>query len=61
MCPSPSPQPSSCKCSKDDEYVVKVAKSVDDAKTLLEIGYDYVTDMSDIKLFRKRKLTQTGD
>jgi len=40
---------------KDDEYVVKVARTIDDAKTLLECGFDYVTDMDSIKLFRKRK------
>ena len=40
---------------REEEYVVKVAKSIDDAKTLLETGFDYVTDMGDVKLFKKRK------
>jgi len=31
------------------------AKTIDEAKELLEVGFEYVTDMGDIKLFRKRK------
>ncbi len=38
-----------------DEYVCKVAKTVDDAKGLIESGFDYVTDVEGMKLFRKRK------
>jgi len=38
-----------------DEYVCKVAKTVDDAKNLIENGFEYVTDIEDMKLFRKRK------
>ena len=40
---------------KDDEYVCKTAKGVDDAKALIESGFEYVTDIGDVKLFRKRK------
>jgi len=40
---------------EDDEYVVKVARTLKDAKTLLECGFEYVTDMNNHKLFRKRK------
>ena len=40
---------------EDDEYVVKVARTVDDAKTLLKCGFDYVTDVDRAKLLRKRK------
>jgi hypothetical protein len=39
----------------DDDYVCKVAKSVEDAKTLIETGFEFVTDFQDAKLFRKRK------
>jgi hypothetical protein len=39
--------------SKD--YVCKVAKSVEEAKRLLEEGFDYVTEIEGMKLFRKRK------
>jgi integrase len=38
-----------------DEFVCKPAKSVDEAKALVESGFDYVTDVDSMKLFRKRK------
>jgi integrase len=38
-----------------DEYVCKIAKTVDDAKVLIESGFEYVTDIDGMKLFRKRK------
>lgn len=40
---------------KDDEFVVKVARTLEDTKSLLECGFEYVTDMDDYKLFRKHK------
>jgi hypothetical protein len=39
----------------DDEFHVKVAQNLDDACKLLEVGFEYVTDMDGAKLFRKRK------
>jgi len=41
--------------SGDDEFTVKVAESLDEACKLLEVGFDYVTDMEGRKIFRKRK------
>jgi len=38
-----------------DEFVCKVAKSVDEAEALVESGFDYVTDVDGMRLFRKRK------
>jgi len=38
-----------------DEYVCKVARTVEEAKVLVEDGFDYVTDVDGMKLFRKRK------
>jgi integrase len=38
-----------------DEFVCKVAKNVDEAKVLVESGFDYVTDVDNMKLFKKRK------
>jgi site-specific recombinase XerC len=38
-----------------DTYTVRVAKDVESAVTLLEAGFEYVTDYGDRKLFRKRK------
>ena len=40
---------------KTEEYVCKIAKSLDEASNLIEAGFEYVTEMADIKLFRKRK------
>ena len=39
----------------NDEYTVKVAKSIDEACKLLECGFEYVTEIDGAKLFRKRK------
>ncbi|MCL6579838.1 MAG: tyrosine-type recombinase/integrase [Candidatus Bathyarchaeota archaeon] len=39
----------------NDEYHVKVAHDLKEACQLLETGFEYVTDMEGIKLFRKRK------
>ena len=40
-----------------NEYYVKVASTVDQAKTLIEVGYEYVTGEynNGRKIFRKRK------
>ena len=40
---------------ESDDYVCRVAKTVDEAKTLIESGFEYVTEMDSAKLFRKRK------
>jgi hypothetical protein len=41
--------------NENDEFVCKVARNVDEAKELVEGGFEYVTDVEGIKLFRKRK------
>lgn len=38
-----------------DEFSCKVAKNADEAKELIENGFEYVTEVDRIKLFRKRK------
>jgi integrase len=38
-----------------DEYVCKVARTAEEARQLVENGFDYVTEVEDMKLFRKRK------
>jgi integrase len=38
-----------------DAYICKVAKTVEEAKALVEQGFDYVTEVDGIKLFRIRK------
>ena len=44
----------------EERYICKVAKTVEEAKELVEAGFDYVTDMNDCKLFRKTKVTYLG-
>jgi len=39
----------------DDEWSCKVANSLNEATALIEIGYEYVTEMDGVKIFRKRK------
>ena len=38
-----------------DEYVCKVARTVEETKNLVEDGFDYVTHVDSMKLFRKGK------
>jgi len=38
-----------------EEFIVKVAKTLDEACKLLEAGFEYVTEMDGAKIFRKRK------
>jgi integrase len=40
---------------ENDEFVCKVAKTAQEASALVEAGFDYVTDVDGLKLFRKRK------
>jgi hypothetical protein len=37
------------------DYTVKVASTVEEATALIEVGFKYVTDMYEKKLFKKRK------
>jgi len=39
----------------NDEYVSKVAKTVQEACQLVETGFEYVTEIDDLKIFRKPK------
>jgi integrase len=39
----------------NDEFICKVAGTVQDAKALVEAGFDYVTEIDGLKLFRRRK------
>jgi hypothetical protein len=41
--------------NSDNEYHVKVAQTLEEATKLLEVGFEYVTDMDGEKLFKKRK------
>lgn len=39
----------------DDQFTCRVARTLREAEELIEAGFDYVTDMDNAKLFRKRK------
>jgi len=40
---------------QEDEYHVRTAKTIEEACKLVEAGFEYVTEMEAVKLFRKRK------
>jgi hypothetical protein len=39
---------------QDWQYVCKAASNVDDAMSLIELGFEHVCDFDGVKLFRKR-------
>jgi integrase len=39
---------------ESDEWTCKTAKTIKEAQQLIESGFEYVTSMGDVKLFRKR-------
>jgi len=39
----------------DEDYYCKIAKTVEEARQLIETGFEYVTEFEGVKLFRKRK------
>jgi len=41
--------------AETDQFICKVAGSLEQASRLIEAGFDYVTDLDGTKLFRKRK------
>ncbi len=43
-----------------EDYVCKVAQTLGEACTLVEAGFEYVTEMNGMKLFRKRKWVVTN-
>ena len=40
---------------EDDDYIFRAAANVKEATELIEAGYEYVCDMENVRLFRKRK------
>ena len=40
---------------ENDEYHVRVAKTLKEACELAEAGFDYFTTIEDVQIFRKRK------
>ncbi len=40
---------------ENDDYLCKTAQNLHEATALIEAGFEYVTEMEGVKLFRKRK------
>ena len=40
---------------QDDDYVSRVAKTIEEACQLIEAGFEYVCEMDNVKIFRRRK------
>jgi len=38
-----------------EEYICKAANTLDEAQKLIATGFEFITDMDNYKLFRKRK------
>ena len=45
---------------QNEEYICKVAKTIEEATDLIEVGFQYVTEIDDAKLFRKLKTSYLG-
>jgi hypothetical protein len=39
----------------DNEWACKTAKTIEEAKALIESGFEYITEVDGVKLFKKRK------
>ena len=39
----------------NDEFHVRTAKTIEEACKLVEVGFESVTEIEDVKIFRKRK------
>jgi len=40
---------------ENDEFHVKTAETPNEIKALLEVGFEYVLQIEDVRVFRKRK------
>jgi len=45
---------------QNEDYICKVAKTVEGSKDLVEGGFEYVTEVNGVKLFRKMKTSYLG-
>jgi len=44
----------------ESEYISKIAKTEQEICTLIEAGFEYVTDFQGSKIFKKEKVTETA-
>ena len=40
---------------KTEEYLSATANTIEDAQKLIEAGYEYISELDGVKIFRKRK------
>ena len=40
---------------EEDEYISKVARNVEEVRSLVEAGFEYLCEVDGFKVFRKRK------
>lgn len=40
---------------ENEDYHSAVAKTIEEARSLIKTGFEYITDVDGVKLFRKRK------
>ena len=45
---------------QNEEYICKIAETVEEAKDIVETGFEYVTEVNGVKLFRKMKTSYLG-
>ena len=45
---------------QNEEYICKVAQTIEEATDLIEVGFQYVTNVGEAKLFRKLKTSYLG-
>ena len=39
----------------DEEYVLKISRTINEKRKFVEVGFQYVCEIEDSKLFRKHK------
>jgi hypothetical protein len=45
---------------QNEEYICKIATTIEEAKELIEAGFTYITEMDNTKIFRKQKASYLG-
>jgi hypothetical protein len=43
------------KFENKDDFTSRIAKTVEEATDLIEVGFEYVTEIDGVRLFRRRK------
>ena len=43
------------KTENDEGFISKVARTIDEARQLIDVEFEYVSEIKDARIFRKRK------